>query len=75
MYSLAARMLITDLKALSKDKVERGLVRRLDANTFQSAIVEIYNSTPASDGGLRDLAEEITLNHLTELRLTKKQLI
>lgn len=68
MYSLADRMFIEGLKALSKDKLERGLVQRLDANTFPSAIMEIYNSTPASDRGLRDLAVKITLDHLTELR-------
>ncbi|OQE71308.1 hypothetical protein PENNAL_c0107G00057 [Penicillium nalgiovense] len=73
MYSLADRMFIAGLKALSKAKVERELLRRLDANTFQSAIVEIYNSTPASDRGLRDLAVQITLNHLTELRTSKER--
>ncbi|CAG7938853.1 unnamed protein product [Penicillium salamii] len=30
--------------------------------------MEIYNSTPASDRGLRDLAVKITLDHLTQLR-------
>ncbi|CAG8137436.1 unnamed protein product [Penicillium salamii] len=68
MYSLADRMFIEGLKALSKVKVERGLVQRLDANKFQSVIIEIDNSTPASDGGLRDLAVKITLDHLTQLR-------
>jgi hypothetical protein len=72
MYSLADRMFIAGLKALSKDKVERGLLQRLDAHTFQNAIVEIYNSTPASDRGLRNLAVEITLNHLTELRTSEE---
>jgi hypothetical protein len=72
-YSLADRMFIVGLEAISKAKVERELLRRLDANTFQSAIVEIYNSTPASDRGLRDLAVEITLYHLRELRTSKER--
>lgn len=67
-YSLADRLLIEGLKVLSKDKVERALVQRLDASTFQKAVVEIYNSTPASDRGLRDLVVKITLKHLTKLR-------
>lgn len=68
MYSLADRMVIEGLKAISKDKVERELAQRLDANTFPHAIVEIYNSTPASDRGLRDLAVRMTMDCLTELR-------
>lgn len=68
MYSLADRMFIEGLKAISKDKVERELAQILDPNTFPHTIFEIYNSTPATDRGLRDLAVEMTMNHLTELR-------
>jgi hypothetical protein len=68
MYSLADRMVIDGLKALSKDKVEQELTQRLDANTFPHAIVEIYNSTPANDRGLRDLAVRMTMDCLSELR-------
>lgn len=66
-------MFIEGLKAPSKEKLERGLVQRLDANTFPSAIMEIYNSIPASDRGLRDLAVKITLDHLTELRTSDEE--
>jgi hypothetical protein len=68
MYSLADRLFIHGLKALSKQNVERELVRRLDANSFPQAIIEIYNSTPESDRGLRDLVVKITMDHLTALR-------
>lgn len=68
MYSLADRMFIRGLKTLSKAKVERELLRRLDSNSFPRAIIEIYNSTPASDRGLRDMAVKLTLDHLAELR-------
>lgn len=68
MYSLADRMLIEGLKAQAKDKVERVFSQLLDANSFQEAIRRIYNSTPARDRGLRDLAVKKTLEHLMELR-------
>lgn len=65
MYSLTDRLFIQGLKALSKKKVERELVERLDANSFPRAIIEIYNSTSQDDRGLRDLAVKITMDHLT----------
>jgi hypothetical protein len=68
MYSLADRLLIQGLKALSKQNVEQELVERLDANSFPLAVIEIYNSTPQKDRGLRDLAVRITMDHLTTLR-------
>ncbi|KAJ6191082.1 hypothetical protein N7519_001103 [Penicillium mononematosum] len=55
MYSLARRLLIHGLKALSKDKFEKELARvRLDSSTFPHIISGIYGSTPESDRGLRD---------------------
>jgi hypothetical protein len=60
MYSLADRLFIQCLEALSKQNVERELVERLDANSFPQAIIEIYKSTPQNDRGLRDLAVKIT---------------
>ncbi|KAL4778453.1 hypothetical protein BJX76DRAFT_352603 [Aspergillus varians] len=68
MYSLADRLFIEGLKALSKENVEHELVRRLDASSFPEAILEIYRSTPTHDRGLRDLAVKTTMNHLTALR-------
>lgn len=68
MYSLADRMFIEGLKALSNQKAERELIDRLDANSFPRAILEIYNSTPAEDRGLRDMAVRVTMDHLTMLR-------
>lgn len=68
MYSLTDRLFIQGLKALSKQNVERELVERLDANSFLRAIIEIYNSTPQNNRGLRDLAVKITMDHLTTLR-------
>lgn len=68
MYALADRMFIEGLKGLSKRKVEQELLQRLDASSFPSGIVEIYNSTPSQDRGLRDLAVRVTMHHLTRLR-------
>lgn len=68
MYSLADRLFIEGLKALSKENVEHELVQRLDASSFSEAISEIYRSTPIHDRGLRDLAIKTTMNHLTTLR-------
>jgi hypothetical protein len=67
MYCLADRMLIEDLKSLSKQKAERELIHGLDANSFTRAILEIYNATPADDRGLRDMAVRVTMDHLTML--------
>jgi hypothetical protein len=69
MYSLADRLLIHGLKALSKDKFEEELARvRLDSSTFPHIISGIYSSTPESDRGLRDLAVNMTMDNLAALR-------
>ncbi|KAJ5398963.1 hypothetical protein N7465_009452 [Penicillium sp. CMV-2018d] len=68
MYSLADRLFIQGLKALSNQKAERELIERLDAVSFPRAIFEIYNSTPPDDRGLRDMAVRVTMDHLTMLR-------
>ncbi|KAL4810246.1 hypothetical protein BDV18DRAFT_166675 [Aspergillus unguis] len=68
MYSLADRLFIAGLKALSAQYVEQELVRRLDARSYPDAVSEIYRSTPTHDRGLRDLAVKITMDHLTTLR-------
>lgn len=36
--------------------------------SFPDAVLEIYNSTPTVDRGLRDLAVRVTMDHLTILR-------
>ncbi|RAH84377.1 hypothetical protein BO86DRAFT_241053 [Aspergillus japonicus CBS 114.51] len=68
MYSLADRLIINGLKALAKKKVEYEMAQRLDAVSFPQSVMEIYNSTPKSDRGLRDLAVDITLRNLSLLR-------
>ncbi|KAJ5954175.1 hypothetical protein N7501_008454 [Penicillium viridicatum] len=75
MYSLADRMFIHGLKALSKEKVEKELAQRLDARGFPHATYEIYSSTPASDRGLRDLEVRITMDNLVSLRTGAKKMI
>lgn len=67
-YSLADRLFMHGLKELSKQKVERELLLRLDVDSFPQAVVEIYKSTPRQDRGLRDLAVKITMDHMIELR-------
>lgn len=68
MYSLADRMFIRGLKILSQQNVERELGQQLDAVSFPQAVLEIYNSTPPEDRGLRDLAIQYTMDNLTSLR-------
>lgn len=73
MYSLIDHMFIQGLKALSQQNVERELIQRLYSNSFPQAILEIYNSTPANDQGQPDLAIKITMDHLTEVGVERKQ--
>ncbi|KAB8069152.1 hypothetical protein BDV29DRAFT_195116 [Aspergillus leporis] len=68
MYSLADRMIIKGLKYLSRRKVEPEMTQRLERDSFPQAVFEIYNSTPLSDRGLRDLTVKITMDHLPTLR-------
>ena len=72
MYSLADRLFIYGLKALSKRNVEREMLQRLNVDSFSRAIVEIYTSTPPRDRGLRDLAVKITINHMVPLRTAEE---
>ncbi|OQE23475.1 hypothetical protein PENFLA_c011G02736 [Penicillium flavigenum] len=68
-YSLADRLLIHGLKALSKDKLKKELARvRLDSSTFPHIVSGIYSSTPQSDRGLRDLAVKMAMDNLVALR-------
>jgi hypothetical protein len=67
MYSLADGMLIKGLKPRSRQNVQRELVQGLEVN-FPQVILETYNSIPANDRGLRDLAVKMTMDHLTALR-------
>ncbi|KAJ5208012.1 hypothetical protein N7449_002391, partial [Penicillium cf. viridicatum] len=73
MYSLADRMFINGLKAISKENVGKELAQRLDARTFPHAIYEIYSSTPANDRGLRDMAVIITIDNLVSPRTGAKK--
>lgn len=71
-YSLADRLFIHGRKELSKQKVERELLQRLDVNSFSRAVIEVYKSTPPHERGLRDLAVKITMDHMTELRTRRE---
>lgn len=72
MYSLADQMFIKGLKALSRCKVKRELRQQLDTHSFSATILDIYNSTPTINRGLRDLVVRMTMDHLTELRSGKE---
>ncbi|KGO76758.1 Uncharacterized protein PITC_091120 [Penicillium italicum] len=75
MYSLADRMCIHGLKALSKEKLEKELTRRqLDSSTFPHAVHEIYKSTPANDQALRNMVVKITMENLVRLRTGVKKM-
>ncbi|EED11897.1 conserved hypothetical protein [Talaromyces stipitatus ATCC 10500] len=71
-YSLADRLLIQGLKILSGQKLKSALIQRLDAGSFPSVIVEIYNTTPEQDRGLRDIAVQITMEYFSTLRSASK---
>ncbi|RAH48809.1 uncharacterized protein BO95DRAFT_429034 [Aspergillus brunneoviolaceus CBS 621.78] len=68
MYSLADRLIINELKALAQKKVEYEMAQRLNAVSFPQSVIKIYNSTPRSNRGLRDLTVDITLRNLSLLR-------
>ncbi|CAG8175834.1 unnamed protein product [Penicillium salamii] len=68
MYSLADRMFISGLKALSSQKTEKEFLERLDASSFPRAIKEMYTSTPEHVQGLRKIAVKVTMDHLKMLR-------
>ncbi|KAK2853272.1 hypothetical protein FQN49_005239 [Arthroderma sp. PD_2] len=68
LYSLADRLFIHSLKFLSRQKAELELFRRLNCDTFALAVIEIYNSTPEYDRGLRDMIVRMTAEHLVTLR-------
>ncbi|KAJ5961198.1 uncharacterized protein N7479_008348 [Penicillium vulpinum] len=68
MYSLADRMFIEGLKVLSKKKFIQELDQRVNTEIFPYAITQIYNSTHASDRGLRDIAVKATMDNLQQLR-------
>lgn len=72
MYSLPDRMFIDGLKAISKEKVRKELRQRLDPDAFPQAIFDIYNSTPPTERGLRNLAVNMIMSHLTELRTSSE---
>ncbi|EED22475.1 conserved hypothetical protein [Talaromyces stipitatus ATCC 10500] len=42
------------------------------SRSFPSVIVEIYNTTPEQDRGLRDIAVQITMEHFSTLRSASK---
>ena len=62
-YSLADKYEILVLKGLAKTKFE--LVARADWNTIEYplSIEIIYESTPSSDRGLRDIVTKLTVEH------------
>lgn len=71
MYSLADRMFIEGLKTLARSKVQKTLFsifQPLNAHSVQTAIMEIYSSTPITDRGLRDLAVSFAMKNMKELR-------
>jgi hypothetical protein len=67
MYSLADRMFINGLETLAHCKFQKELFQPFDSSTFRTAIMEIYNSTPAIDRGLRDHAVGFTMKNIKVL--------
>ena len=58
-YALAGKYDIPKLKDLAKSRIWDRSNRSLIENDFQDVTIEIYNSTPPGDRGLRDLILEM----------------
>jgi hypothetical protein len=61
-------MFINDLKTLACCKSQKEIFQPFDWRTFRTAIMEIYNSTSATDRSLCDLAVRFTVKNIKVLR-------
>ncbi|RYP39208.1 hypothetical protein DL767_002316 [Monosporascus sp. MG133] len=67
-YSVADKYIIPALKAEAREKFGTAISTGWAMDDFPSAIAEVYNSTPESDRGLRDLTVEIARTNINPLR-------
>ena len=70
-YSIADKYHVPALKSQAKQKFEKAVKTCWNMDDFPNAIIEVYNSTPATDRGLRDLVVGIAYMHINTL--LKKQ--
>jgi hypothetical protein len=66
-YGLADQYAIPSLKDCSKRKFQTAISGGWQLEDFPLAIVEAYDSTPETDGGLRDAIVEVVTNNIKEL--------
>ena len=66
-YGLADKHAIPSLKDCSKRKFQTAISSGWQLDDFPLAIVEAYDSTPETDGGLRDAIVEVAAQNIKEL--------
>ncbi|RYP71327.1 hypothetical protein DL771_004904 [Monosporascus sp. 5C6A] len=70
-YSLADKYIIPSLKSQAREKFETAISTGWAMDDFPLAIAEVYNSTPDSDRGLRDLTVKIARTNINALLKTE----
>ena len=66
-YSLADKYDVDPLKALAKSKIEKIDFAAWDCKEFPDIIETVFDSTPDSDHGLRDIMARICSDHVDEV--------
>ncbi|KAI9737356.1 MAG: hypothetical protein M1834_009510 [Cirrosporium novae-zelandiae] len=66
-YALAEKYDIPDLKDVAKSKFLRWAENNWSHEAFPTVVREIYESTPASDCGLREVAVQLIFDHVEEV--------
>jgi speckle-type POZ protein len=66
-YGIAEKYDIPALKFLAGEKVGKAVRTCWDMDDFTHVITDIYNSTPPTDRGLRDIVVEVAHSHIDTL--------
>ena len=66
-YSIADKYEIEDLKALAKVKFETFAFAAWDCKDFPAIVAQVFDTTPESDLGLRDVVSLICAKHVDEV--------
>ncbi|QVM07886.1 hypothetical protein D8B26_002583 [Coccidioides posadasii str. Silveira] len=68
-YALAEEYEVQKLKELAKEKFATSVRACWDMDDFPPVIVEVYNTTPSADRGLRDVIVNTCVEHIEPLLL------
>jgi len=66
-YAIADKYDIHELKELAKDKFEGLVKEQWKEDAFPEALRAVYETTPVTDRGLRDIAAQVAYDNITEL--------